>query len=149
MSRVAHLLVLALLLALAGPARAQDASGLGPPSGTLEIESTSVAAGIGVTWGSGVLRMGEREFPFTLTGLSVADVGVARVTATGEVWGLGDDAAKLAGTYYGVDVGVAVGGGSGGIAMRNEHGVYIKLRAAQQGVKLSVASKGTTIDLVE
>jgi hypothetical protein len=149
MSRGAPALALALLLALAGPAPAADEPVLGPASGTLTIESTSIAAGIGVSWGSGVLRMGEREYSFSLTGLSVADVGVARVTASGEVWGLGDDASKLAGTYYGVDIGMAVGGGSAGIAMRNEHGVYIKLRAAQQGVKLSVATKGTTIELVE
>ena len=51
------------------------------------------------------------------------------------------------GTYSGVDVGVAVGGGTAGIAMRNENGVFIRLRAGQQGVKLSLASKGTKLEL--
>jgi hypothetical protein len=76
----------------------------------------------------------------------VADLGISKVTATGEVWNL-DDLSKFDGTYYGVDVGVAGGGGRAGLAMRNEHGVYIKLRAAQQGVKLSLASKGTKLEL--
>ena len=56
-----------------------------------------------------------------------------------------DELSKFDGTYYGVDVGAAVGGGGAGLAMRNEHGVYVKLRAAQQGVKLSLASKGTKL----
>jgi hypothetical protein len=38
-------------LLLAGVAPAEDP--LGPPSGGLRIESTSVAAGIGVSWGKG------------------------------------------------------------------------------------------------
>jgi hypothetical protein len=120
---------------------------LGPPSGTLRIETTSVAAGIGVSWGKGTLTLGDEVHGFSLSGLTILDLGVSRVTASGGVWGLGDDLSKFAGTYYGVDVGVAVGGGTAGLAMRNQHGVYIKLRAVQQGVKLSVASQGTTIEL--
>ena len=131
-------------LLLAGAAATEDP--LGPPSGRLRIESTSVAAGIGVTWGKGVLTVDGRDHPFSVSGLSVADIGVSTVTAAGEVWGL-DDLSKFDGTYYGVDVGVAVGGGGAGLAMRNENGVYIKLRAAQQGVKLSLASKGTKLAL--
>jgi len=131
-------------LLLAGAAAAGDP--LGPPSGSLRIESTSVAVGIGVSWGKGVLTVDGRDHAFSVSGLSVADFGVSTVTATGEVWGL-DDLSKFDGTYYGVDVGVAVGGGGAGLAMRNEHGVYVKLRAAQQGVKLSLASKGTKLAL--
>ena len=131
-------------LLLAGAAVAENP--LGPPSGGLRIESTSVAAGIGVSWGKGVLTLDGRDHAFSVSGLSVADFGISKVTATGEVWGL-DDLSKFDGIYYGVDVGVAVGGGGAGLAMRNEHGVYIKLRAAQQGVKLSLASKGTKLAL--
>jgi hypothetical protein len=129
---------------VASAASAEDP--LGPASGTIEIESTSIAAGIGVSWGKGVLSVDGQEHPFSVSGLTVVDVGVSKVTATGRVWGL-KELSQFDGTYYGVDVGVAVGGGSGGLAMRNEHGVYIKLRAVQQGVKLSLASKGTTLEL--
>ena len=137
--------LLAAAFATAAVARAEDP--LGPPSRTLRLESKSVAVGIGVSWGKGTLFFHDKEYPFSVSGLSVAAVGVSRLTAEGEVWGLRDPS-QLEGTYYGVDVGVAVGGGGAGIAMRNEKGVYIKLRAAQQGVKLSVASQGTTIKLV-
>jgi hypothetical protein len=134
----------AVTLALCSAAAAQD--GLGPPSATLRIESTSVAAGIGVSWGRGTLHFRDSEFRFSVSGLSVADVGVARVTATGEVFGLAE-LAKFPGTYQGVDVGVAVGGGTSGIALRNEHGVQLRLRAVQQGIRFSLASKGMTVTL--
>lgn len=119
---------------------------LGPPSATLTLKSTSVAVGIGVSWGSGVLTLDGVEHRFKISGLTVADVGVSKLTATGKVWGLGD-LSQFDGTYYGTDVGAAVGGGVAGMAMRNQNGVYIKLRASQQGVKFSIASKGTTLEL--
>jgi hypothetical protein len=134
---------LALAL-LAGAALAQ--SPLGPPDASIRIATTSVAAGIGVSWGKGTLVLEDQEHAFSVSGLTVADVGVSRVTAVGEVWGL-SDLSQFDGTYYGVDAGVAVGGGGAVLAMRNENGVYIKLRATQQGVKLSLATKGTTLQL--
>ena len=123
-----------------------DESSLGPPSGRVRIEATAIAAGVGLSWGVGTLVIGDSEHRFKLSGLTVADVGISRVTASGEVWGLGDDYRKFEGTYSGVDVGAAVGGGRGGLAMRNEYGVIIKLRATQQGVRFSMASGGTTIE---
>lgn len=136
-----------MLAACFGATVAHGQDPLGPPAATLRMESTSVAVGIGVSWGKGTLRFQDGEHAFTASGLSVVDVGVSKVTATGRVWGL----VKLedfTGTYTGVDLGVAVGGGTAGIAMRNENGVYIKLRAAQRGVKLSLATQGTKLQLV-
>jgi hypothetical protein len=129
---------------LAAAGSAEDP--LGPPSGTVRIESASVAAGIGVSWGKGILTVDGVDHPFKVSGLSVADIGISRVTASGEVWGL-RKLEDFNGSYQGVTLGVAVGGGSEVVAMRNENGVYIKMRAGQQGVKLSVATKGTTLEL--
>jgi len=138
-----------LALCLGGFLLASGAAGqgpLGPPAATLTLESTSIAVGVGVSWGSGVLTVDGVEHRFKVSGLTVADVGVSKVTAAGEVWGL-TDLSQFNGTYYGTDVGVAVGGGVAGMAMRNQNGVYIKLRASQQGLKFSIASKGTTLEL--
>jgi len=44
-------------------------------------------------------------------------------------------------------LGVAVGGGGEVVAMRNENGVYLKMRAGQQGLRLSLAAEGTTLKL--
>ena len=123
---------------------AQDS--LGPVTGTLRLESSSIAAGIGVSWGNGVLTVDGVDHPFSVSGLSVVDLGISRVTASGEVFGL-KKLEDFDGTYQGVALGVAVGGGSEVVAMRNEKGVFIRMRAGQQGVRLSLATKGTTLRL--
>ena len=133
-----------LLTWFSGAGRAEDP--LGPVSGMLRLESDSVAAGIGVSWGKGVLTFDGVDHAFSVSGLSVADVGVSRVTATGWVYGL-QKLEDFNGTYEGVTLGVAVGGGGEVVAMRNENGVYIKMRAGQQGLRLSLAAKGTTLRL--
>ncbi len=119
---------------------------LGPPAATIRFETRSVAVGIGVSWGKGVLVFDGREHTFSVSGLTVADVGISKLIASGSVYGL-RELSQFDGTYYGFDVGVAVGAGTAGLAMRNQNGVYIKLGASQQGVKLSIASKGTTLKL--
>ena len=60
-------------------------------SGTVEIESKAVALGIGFQWGGGTLTMYDGStHKFKLKGLSVLDVGVSSVTASGEVFKLTD-----------------------------------------------------------
>ena len=41
------------------------------PSGKVSIESRSIAAGIGVTWGDGKLSFKGKDYAFTIDGLSV------------------------------------------------------------------------------
>ena len=48
------------------------------PDGTVRISSGSVAAG--------VLTYQGKEHPFSVSGLSVADVGISQAEATGEVY---------------------------------------------------------------
>lgn len=133
-----------LLGSFAGAASAEDP--LGPISGTLRLESREVAAGIGVSWGQGVLTVDGVDHPFSVSGLTVADVGIARVTATGQIYGL-RKLEDFNGTYQGVTLGIAVGGGSEFLAMRNENNVYIKMRAGQQGVRFSLATEGMRLRL--
>jgi hypothetical protein len=61
------------------PAIAQDH----PPSGTVSITATSVAAGVGVQWGEGILTFAGKQYPFSLQGLQIVGVGYSRVTAEG------------------------------------------------------------------
>lgn len=146
--RLASAILTAILFGWSGgfaaATRAEDA--LGPPSGTLRLESREVAAGIGVSWGQGILTVDGADHPFSVSGLSVADVGIARVTATGEVYGL-RKLEDFNGTYQGFTLGIAVGGGSQFVAMRNENDVVITMRAGQQGVRLSLATNGTRLRL--
>jgi hypothetical protein len=116
------------------------------PSGTVRIESTSVAVGIGVSWGDGVLTYQGKDYKFSVDGLSVADVGISKVNATGKVYNL-KKVQDLAGNYAAGGVGAAVGAGVAAQTMTNQNGVTIELTAVQTGVKFTFAAKGIDIKL--
>jgi hypothetical protein len=117
------------------------------PSATVSIASTSVAAGVGVNWGEGTLTLNDgRRYRFSLQGLQVGSVGYSKVSAEGKVYYLTkvDD---FEGTYVAGEASIAVGGGPGVLAMRNQHGVVIQLESTQQGVKLTIGPQGVQTQL--
>jgi hypothetical protein len=114
--------------------------------GVVHIHAGSVAAGIGWSWGGGTLSYQGKDYDFDLKGLSVADVGVSNLTASGVVYNL-KRVEDFNGTYRGVKAGVTIAGGVGAIAMRNDRGVVIELNATQQGLKFALGTQGVTIQL--
>ena len=116
------------------------------PSGKVNVQSKSVAVGIGVSWGDGVLEYGGKKHPFTVKGLSVIDLGIAKVTATGEVFNL-KKLGDFEGNYVAAEAGAAVGGGAGVVAMKNHQGVVMKLKGTEQGVQLTLAGQGVEVKL--
>jgi hypothetical protein len=135
-------MTLASVLVAATFAMAQD----GPPSGKVWVESKTVAVGVGVSWGDGKLTYQGKEHPFTVNGLSVVDLGVSKVTATGEVFNL-KKLSDFAGNYVAGQAGAAVGGGAGVVVMKNQNGVVMKLTGTGQGVQLTLAAKGVEVKL--
>ena len=118
-------------------------------SGKVEIESKAVAVGVGFQWGGGTLTMYDGStHKFTLKGLSVLDVGVSSVTASGEVFKL-TDPQDFAGTYFAGQAGGALGGGGASIVMRNRNGVVMRLESKQKGVRLTLAPEGISVKSVE
>lgn len=115
-------------------------------TGKVTIESTSVALGIGVTWGEGILLYRGREYKFTLDGLSVGDLGVSKVHAKGEVANL-KKVEDFAGKYAAAGAGGAVGSGAGTAALVNPNDVQMTLMATAQGVRLTMASAGVEVKL--
>jgi hypothetical protein len=115
-----------------------------PLSGTLSMTTTSIAVGIGVHWGNGVLTAHGQRYTFAVQGLEVGGVGASRVQAVGQVYYL-RKVEDFAGTYAAVGADAAVGGGAGILTMRNQHGVVINLQSTQQGVKLTAGVEGITI----
>ena len=91
------------------------------PAGTVSIDLTSVAAGIGASWGSGVLRYQGNTYRFKVSGLTVGDVGFSTVSAVGNVYYLYRPS-DLAGNYAAVGAGVAVAGGVGGVSHEKPEG---------------------------
>ena len=91
------------------------------PVGTVSIDLTSVAAGVGASWGSGVLRYQGNTYRFKVSGLTVGDVGFSTVSAVGNVYYL-NKPSDLAGNYAAVGASLAVGGGVGGVSMQKPEG---------------------------
>lgn len=118
------------------------------PSGTITLSSKSVAIGIGVQWGDGVLKFKGKEYKFEITGLSLIDVGISSITATGHVYNL-KNVADFAGTYVAAEVGIALGAGGGAQAMKNQNGVTMKLTSTKAGIKFKLAPEGVKVKLKE
>ena len=132
-----------LAMALAGHAvAAQKAT----PAAKVSIESTSIAAGIGVSWGDGKLSFKGKDYPFSVDGLSLVDWGISKVNATGDVYNL-TDTSKFAGTYVAAEAGLTLAGGMGGMVLRNANGVIIHLRSVSQGAQLQLGTSGLMIKM--
>jgi hypothetical protein len=116
------------------------------PSGKVTIESRSIAAGIGVTWGDGKLSFQGKENPFSIDGLTLVDFGISKASASGEVYNL-TDISKFDGTYAAAEAGFALAGGMGGMVLRNQNDVVIHLRSVSKGAKLQLGTSGLTIKL--
>jgi hypothetical protein len=136
------LVMVVTLLAAAAPGQAQP----GNLSGTVSIELHSVAVGVGASWGTGVLRFQGKEYSFSVSGLTVGDVGASSISAVGNVYNLYRPS-DLAGNYAALGAGIAVGGGVGGVTMQNQKGVQIQLNSVVQGVQLTIGPQGFNIEM--
>jgi len=117
-------------------------------SGTVTLESTSVALGVGVTWGHGVLTMDDGTVhKFKVDGLSVVDLGISKISATGEIFNL-VEANDLNGTFIGGEAGIAVVKGGSASALKNGNDVIMQLKSSQKGLRLTVAPGGMKVELV-
>ena len=116
------------------------------PDGTVKISSGSVAAGVGFSWGGGVLTYQGKEYPFDVSGLSVADVGISKAEASGSVSHL-KKLEDFNGNYTGVSAGATVAGGGGGMALKNQNGVVLNLVGTTQGLKFKLGVDGVKITL--
>jgi len=141
MARAWIWVVAAALVCFGGMAAADDKA-----SGTVTIESMSVALGVGVSWGDGKLSYQGKTHTFSVKGLSVVDVGVSKVSARGKVFHL-KNLEDFTGTYAAAQAGVAVGGGMSVVALRNQNGVVLELTSTQTGVKFTLAGEGIEVKL--
>ncbi|MGO9176337.1 MAG: DUF1134 domain-containing protein [Desulfobaccales bacterium] len=114
--------------------------------GTVSIDMTSVGVGIGFSSGSGVLRFNGNSYVFKIDGLSVGAVGIASISAVGNVYNL-SDVSQFAGNYAAAGAGIALAGGTAGLTLQNQAGVIINLYAVQQGVELNIGPKGFRITM--
>ena len=130
----------------AGLATAHLTTAENVPSGTIELSGGSVAAGIGYTWGKGVLIFKDKEYPIKVSGLSILHVGVSSYTASGTVYNLAK-VADVEGIYAALSAGAAVAGGASATAMRNDRGVLIQMASTHAGLDFSLGPKGVEMKL--
>jgi hypothetical protein len=116
------------------------------PSGKVTIETKSIAAGVGVTWGDGKLSFKGKEYPFSVDGLTLVDFGIAKASAVGDVYNL-TDVSKFEGLYAAAEAGFALAGGMGGMVLRNQNGVIMHLRSVSQGARLQLGTSGLSVKL--
>jgi hypothetical protein len=146
MSKVRTVSRLALFFLVMAVATTAVAAEKAKPSGKVSIESTSIAAGIGVSWGDGKLNFKGKDLPFSVEGLSLVDWGISKANATGDVYNL-TDTSKFAGTYVAAEAGLTLAGGMGGMVLRNANGVVIHLRSVSQGAQLQLGTSGLIIKM--
>jgi hypothetical protein len=118
------------------------------PSGYVWFSGGSVAIGIGYTWGHGTLYFSkdQKQYKFKLSGVSIADVGGAGITAEGEVYNLSKPA-DLNGSYSAVTAGVTVIEGGSVAYLKNSNGVVIKLHSQTGGLRFNLSANGMNITL--
>jgi hypothetical protein len=119
------------------------------PSGYVWLSGGAVAIGIGYSWGHGTLYYSkdQKQYKFKLSGVSVADVGAAGITAEGEVYNLASPA-DLSGNYSAVTAGVTIiEGGSLAYLKNDKTGVVIKLHSQTGGLRFNLAASGMHVTL--
>jgi hypothetical protein len=137
MRRMSMLMMVAALGLALSVAQAEEQK----PDATLKLSGGSVAAGLGVSWGGGTLTYKGKDYPISVTGISVGDVGVTKLEASGRVYNLKklDD---FDGNYTAAAAGATLAGGASAVAMKNQNGVKVNLVATTQGVKLVLGGGG-------
>ena len=116
-------------------------------SGTVKMKTKAVAVGIGISWGEGELDMYDgTQHEFSVSGLSVLDVGITSVEATGEVYNL-VEAKDLEGVFVAGEAGATMIGGGSVLALKNGNGVVMKLKSTQKGLRLSLSGEGLKVKL--
>lgn len=117
-----------------------------PPPPFVELERKSIGAGLGVSWGEGTIYWEGQEHAFSVKGLRVGDLGLAKMIGEGHVQNL-DRLEDFAGTYVAVGAGATAGKGGSAVTMRNEHGVVLSLRSQAEGVALNLGAEGFQVEL--
>ncbi len=115
---------------------------------TVAVAAEGDSAAPGYTWGHGTLYYSkdQKQYTFKLSGVSIADVGAAGITAEGEIYNLSSPA-DLSGNYSAVTAGVTVIEGGSIAYLKNDKGVVIKLHSQTGGLRFNLSANGMHITL--
>jgi hypothetical protein len=116
------------------------------PDATVKITGKSLAAGVGIAWGNGVLTYNGKEYPFSVTGISAGEIGVTIVELAGNVSNL-NNVDDFSGNYASLTAGATIAGGAGAVTMRNQNGVVMNLIAMTRGLSFDLGVDGVKVQL--
>jgi hypothetical protein len=145
MRKVAMAVTMVAALALVGVAHGKEEK---KPDATIQLSGGSVAAGVGVSWASGTLTYKGKKYPISVNGLSVGDVGITKIAASGKVY----DLKKLEdfnGNFTSVGAGATIAGGAAAFTAKNQNGVQVHLVSTTQGVKFVLGTSGLEMKIKE
>lgn len=118
-----------------------------PQSGTLTVDQVQVAFIGSANVGGGTLEYKGKSHDFRIGGLGIGGIGISRIDATGEVYGL-NKLEDFAGTYGQARYGAVIADASTGeLWLENTKGVVIHLDAKRKGLALSLGVDGVIIGL--
>jgi hypothetical protein len=149
MSLVATVLASTVAVAAEGTSSAAPPVAEGSiPSGYVWLSGGVIALGIGYSWGHGTLYNSgdQKQYKFKISGVSVADVGGAGITAEGEVYNL-NSPADLSGDYSAVTAGLTIIEGGSVAYLKNDKGVVIKLHSQTGGLRFNLSANGMHVTL--
>ena len=110
------------------------------PSGFVEMREVEIAFLGAAGGGTGTLSYQGQNYPFEIAGLGGGGAGISKIDASGEVYDL-TDIAQFPGAYSERRMGVALGeGGGGDLWLQNDAGVIMHLKAASEGLMLSLGA---------
>jgi len=115
-------------------------------AGTIEINSTQMAFLISGQAGGGVLEFQGQEHKFSVGGLGVGGIGIAKLNAVGAVYNM-DDISKFSGSYIQARAGATLGEGKSSLSLSNKHGVIIDLKSSNKGAALQLGVDGMILSL--
>jgi hypothetical protein len=141
MLRAVPLVLAAVLLFMPRASADEDET----PAGTIELEAVIAGVGVGFVSGSGTLTFEGTAYPFTVSGLSLGDLGVSKTSVQGAVYGL-TKAEDFPGTYSGMGSGVTVAAGRGMVELRNQNGVIVRLFGHGRGLNVAFGPTGAKFE---
>lgn len=116
-------------------------------AGHVRVKIVKAGLLIGGGAGSGVLTYRGRNYPFSLSGVSV---GITAGATIGRLdgWASGiREVGDFAGTYSSAGGGFALVGGVNGVHLRNEKGVTIVLQGPKAGMEVAANLSAITISM--
>ena len=146
MLTVGALLISAPIFAQSAFAQNTDPGVSGPVNATITLDAKGAAVGVGYTWGDGILQYAGKDYPFSVSGLTIADVGYSEVKGTGRVYNL-KKLSDFSGVYAASTGEATVGSGLGGKVLINGNGVQIRVDEVTKGARLQGSADGIKLTL--